>query len=141
MCHLGSHLSSQISMNPPKGRPLILSQWKRFNQLSLILLSNVSMKFKKVNTSLSCVFHDYLQRSRFVLYPDHELMSSQRVPPSGLRPRHDLVIIIFLNNVVVSTGRYLVIIFLNNDVASIDLYFGNYLSQLCCGFNRPILCS
>ena len=122
-------------MNPPKGRPLILSQWKRFNRLSLILLSNVSL--------LPCLvfFHDYLQRSRFVLYPDHELMSSQWVPPSGLRPRHDLVIIIFLNNVVVSTGRYLVIIFLNNDVASTDLYFGNYLSQLCCGFNRPILCS
>ena len=120
MCHLGSHLSSQISMNPPKGRPLILSQWKRFNQLSLILLSNGSLKSK-----LPCLvfFHDYLQRSRFVLYPDHELMSSQRVPPSGLRPRHDLVIIIFLNNVVVSTGRY----------------FVNNLSQKYCNFNRPIL--
>ena len=120
MCHLGSHLSSQISMNPPKGRPLILSQWKRFNRLSLILLSYVSLKL-----ILPCLvfFHDYLQRSRFVLYPDHELMSSQRVPPSGLRPRHDLVIIIFLNNVVVSTGRY----------------FVSNLFKKCCSLNRSVL--
>ena len=120
MCHLGSHLSSQISMNPPKGRPLILSQWKRFNRLSLILLSYVSLKL--IFPCLVFFSHDYLQRSRFVLYPDHELMSSQRVPPSGLRPRHDLVIIIFLNNVVVSTARY----------------FVSNLSKKC-SFNRPVL--
>ena len=85
----------------------------------------------QVNISLSCFFsHDYLQRSRFVLYPDHELMSSQRVPPSGLRPRHDLVIIIFLNNVVVSTGQYIFSNHLKKNVGvSTGRYFVNNLSK------------